>query len=309
MSDTWLSQGERGTLLLIRVTYRLATLLGRRAMRLVVWGVALYYRLFDRRAVASSKAWLERVHGAPPGFWQVYRHIRTFAQATMDRVFLASGRVGALRFTRTGDEHLRRQTDAGRGAVLLGAHLGSFEAMRAGGDADRVPIHILGYFKNAKMINSLLEALNPEQAARVIHLGDDLVGSMVKVKERVDAGDLVAILGDRVGLNERTVRARFFGDEASFPAGPFLLASLLRCPVYLVFGLYREPNRYDLHCEPFADVIELPRARREECLAEVVQRYADRLQVYARSAPDNWFNFFDFWQAPSPDVSPQRGDE
>ena len=76
----------------------------------------------------------------------------------------------------------------------------------------------------------------------------------------------------------------------------FLLAAALKCPVYLVFGLYFEPNRYELFCEPFAERIELPRKGRHEALAQVVQSYAQRLEHYARLAPDNWFNFYDFWQ-------------
>lgn len=297
MTDgTWLDQRERGTVFAIQLTFRLATLVGRRAMRPIVCSIALWYRLFDRSAVRASRAWLARVHGAPPGFWAVYRHLRTFVQVTLDRVFLITDRTRGLVFTRNGHDHLVRQLATGRGAVLLGAHVGSFEAMRAGGVADNIPIQILGYFANARRINALLQRLNPGQAANVIHLGEDPVGAVVRVKARVEQGSLVALLGDRVGLSERQVRARFFGEEADFPAGPFLMASLLGCPVYLVFGLYSEPNRYDLHCEPFAERLRIARKDREQGLCEVAQRYADRLEHFARRAPENWFNFFDFWR-------------
>lgn len=293
---TWLNQRERGTLFAIATSYRIAGLVGRRAMRPLVSLVALWYRLFDRSAVRASRTWLERVHGRPPGFWDVYRHIRVFAQVTLDRVFLLTDETRGLEFTRTGHEHLSNQIATGRGAVLLGAHLGSYEAMRAGGVADGVAIHILGYFENARMISALIERLSPERAASVIDLSKDPVSVMTRVSGRVEEGDLVALLGDRVGLNDRVVRAEFLGREAPFPAGPFLLASLLRCPVYLVFGLYHEPNRYDLFCEPFAERIELPRRDRERALEEVVGRYARRLEDFARRAPNNWFNFFDFWE-------------
>ncbi len=295
---TWLSHRERGTVLGIRIVFRMATLLGRRPMRPLVWLIALWYRLADRDVVAASRAWLTRVHGAPPGFWAVFRHIRMFAQVALDRVFLLTGRTSGLVFTHTGDEHIRAQAATGRGAVLLGAHLGSYEAMRSQGGERRTPIQILGYFENARMINALIETLDPEAAQRVIHIGSDPVGVMARVRARLEEGEMVALLGDRVGLNDRVVRARFFGQEAPFASGPFLLASVLRCPVYLVFGLYSEPNRYDLHCEPFADRIDLPRAGRQEALTRWVQRYAERLEDYCRRAPDNWFNFFDFWSAP-----------
>ena len=294
---TWLNQRERGSLFLITLSFRLAGLVGRPLMRPLVSFVALWYRLFDRRAVRASRQWLERVHGRPAGFWDVYRHIRVFAQVTLDRVFLLTDRTRGLEFTRTGHENLTDQIATGRGAVLLGAHLGSYEAMRAGGVADGVAIHILGYFQNAQMIGALIERLNPDRAASVIDLSKDPVSVMTRVSGRVEEGDLVALLGDRVGLNDRVVRVPFFGAEASFPAGPFLLASLLRCPVYLVFGLYSEPNRYDLYCEPFTERIELPRKDRERALRDVVGRYAQRLEDFARRAPNNWFNFFDFWEA------------
>lgn len=294
-AENWLSQRERGTVWLIHLTFRLATLLGRTLMRPLVVVIAMFYRLTDKKAVTASRLWLRRVHGKEPGFWQIYRHIRTFTQVTLDRIFLVSGKTRNLTFTRTGDHFLSAQVATGRGAVLLGGHLGSFEAMRSGGDEDRIKINILGHFANAKMINELLERLDPDRAATVIHVGDDPVGQMARVHDRIEAGDFVAMLGDRTGLNERTIEATFFGEKAQFPAGPFLLASLMKCPVYLTFGLYRHPNRYDLSCEPFADKLVLPRKDREAGLQEVVQRFADRLEHYARQAPENWFNFYDFW--------------
>ncbi len=267
-------------------------------MRVLVVIIALWYRLFDRTASRASREWLERVHGRPASFREVYQHLRTFAQVTLDRIFLLSDQTDAFVFQRNGSHHLQNQLATGRGAVLLGAHLGSYEAMRASGAEENVPINILGYFKNAKRINAVLDGLNPGQAARVIHLGDDPVSAMVAAKAGIERGELVAILGDRVGLNDKIVRAEFMGSEASFPTGPFLLASLLHCPVYMVFGLYHEPNRYDLYCEPFAESLDLPRKSRQEALQGITQRYAHRLEHFCRLAPNNWFNYFDFWSEP-----------
>lgn len=294
-SQSWLSHGERGAMLGIRAVFWLATAAGRKPARAFIYVVALYYRLFDRAVVQASSSWLRRVYGREPTWREVFDHILTFAHVTLDRMFLLQGKVKGLEFTRTGHQHLQHALAAGRGAVLLGAHLGSYDAMRQGGAADKVPINILGYFENAKMISALFERLNPDMAARVIHIGADPIGVMSQVRDRVDKGELVALLGDRVGVGDKVVEADFFGETARFPAGPFLFASLLRCPVFLVFGLYTAPNRYDLYCEPFADDVQLPRARRQQALAELVGRYAKRLEVYCRKAPKNWFNFFDFW--------------
>jgi len=303
--STWLSNGERGTILGIRAAFRLATLFGRPATKPVIACIAMWYRLFDRRSTRASQQWLERATGERPGFWAVYRHLRTFAQVTLDKVFLLTGRTKSLVFTRTGRDLLHAQYATGRGALLLGAHLGSYEAMRAGGDDDDFRINILGYFANSRMINSLLEELNPEQAAQVIDISQDPVGVMARVQECLARGEFIASLADRTGLNDRSAEATFFGAPARFSTGPFLLASIMKCPVYLVFGIYKAPNRYELHCERFADRIDVPRRDREGALREWVQRYATRVEERARLAPDNWFNFYDFWAPPAPrDAAP-----
>lgn len=281
----------------IRLVFWLATFFGRWPARQLVRLVGAWYARFDARAAAASRDWLRRVHGSEPTRADVRRHITTFAQAALDRIFLLQGRTGALEFTRTGNENLEQLVANGQGAILLGAHLGSFEAMRGGAEEEEFPVWIVGHFENARMINELLAQIAPDMAGRVIHVGSDPIGFALDVKAKVDDGGMVAILGDRVGLNDKSIEVPFFGEQARFPTGPFLLASTLRCPVYLVFGLYTEPNRYDLFCEPFAERIVLPRGRREQALRDVVERYAGRLAHYARRAPNNWFNFYDFWDS------------
>jgi predicted LPLAT superfamily acyltransferase len=295
--SNWLSRRERGTVFGIRAAFRFATLVGRGPTKLLVGAIALWYRLFDRRSVGFSRDWLRRVTGREPGFWAVYRHLRTFAQVTLDRAFLLTGKTERLVFTQTGLDLLRQQQATGQGAVLLGAHLGSYEAMRAGGHQHDLHIKIVGYFANAKMINSLMAELNPNWSTQVIHLGDDKVGVMASIQDSIDRGAFVAMMCDRTGLNDRTAEVAFFGEPAPFNSGPLLLASILRCPVYLVFGLYRAPNRYELFCERFADHIDLPRKNRDGALRRWAQAYATRVEHYARLAPDNWFNFYDFWAA------------
>ena len=295
-ASEWLEQRERGTLWAMRLVVLLATCLGRGPMRLVVRCIALYYALFDRRAREASTLWLGTVLGNAPSFWQVYRHILHFTQVTLDRFFLLRGKIAPFEFSRRGNEYLEALAREKKGALLLGAHLGSFEALRAAGDEEAFPVHIVGHFANAKMINGLLEALNPKLASRVIHVGDDPLGLALSLRERIESGNMVALLGDRVGLNERNIEVEFFGRPARFPAGPFLLAAALRAPVYLVFGLYREPRHYALHCELFAERITLPRLDRQAALQAWVQAYAARLEHYAKSAPYNWFNFYDFWK-------------
>lgn len=292
---TWLSQRERGAVLGIRFVFWLATSLGRWPARQFVRLLAVFYAAFDQNAKRASRAWLELVHARSVTWFEIYHHISTFAQVALDRIFLLKGKTEMFEVSRNGNEHLIKLARERRGAILLGAHLGSFEAMRVSADEESFPVSIVGHFENARMINALLSEIAPEMADSVIHVGEDPVGFALAIRDRLARGHMIAVLGDRIGLNEKTVSVDFFGKSALFPAAPFILAAALRAPVYLVFGLYYQPNRYELFCEPFAERIELPRAERGEALQRMVQQYANAVERFCRKAPDNWFNFYDFW--------------
>jgi predicted LPLAT superfamily acyltransferase len=122
---------------------------------------------------------------------------------------------------------------------------------------------------------------------------------MLAIRAAIDRGELVAILGDRRPTaaegNSRVVVTEFLGADAAFPAGPWLLAHALHCPVYFVAGVYTRPNHYALHFDLLADEVRLDRKERAAALARYARAYASTLETYVRSAPLNWFNFFDFW--------------
>ncbi|MCA9610574.1 MAG: hypothetical protein KC619_33490, partial [Myxococcales bacterium] len=182
--------------------------------------------------------------------------------------------------------------------------LGSFYAMRFSSAEEKHPLYALMYTANARMLNDALAKLDPAGAARVLSLDPDGgMQSMLRVRDLLEEESaLIAIMGDRIPANtsdDRIVWVPFLGAPAPFPAGPFLLASLLKCPVYLTLGIYRDPDTYDLYCEPFADRIVLPRGDRKGALERYVAQYAARLEEFARKHPDNWFNFYDFWAAPT----------
>jgi len=292
---TWMRTAEKGSVLGIRLLVWLATMAGRAPARLVLRIIALYYVALHGDVRRSSKTWLRRVLGREPTFADVYRHVLTFAQVTLDRLFFVQGKHRGFIFNHNGGQLLRDLAASGSGGILLSAHVGSQAAMSAEGRDKHLRINVAGYFANAEMINAVLRGLNPEINTRVVHIDPSNPGSVLAIRERVDNGEMVALAADRVGINERVEHATFFGAPAPFPVAPFTLALVLRKPVYLVFAFFHEPNRYELYCEPFADAIIAPRKRRQEALAEYIQQYASRLEHYCRDAPYNWFNFFDFW--------------
>ncbi|RYZ32845.1 MAG: acyltransferase, partial [Myxococcaceae bacterium] len=105
----------------------------------------------------------------------------------------------------------------------------------------------------------------------------------------------VVIAGDRIPVNaSQTVRVDFLGHPAPFPVGPYVLAALLKCPLYLL-GCIHEGDGYTIHFECLSERVVLPRGKREAALTDCAQQYARQVTALLQRAPYDWFNFFPFW--------------
>jgi predicted LPLAT superfamily acyltransferase len=288
MSQAWLQQRERGTLFALRLITWITRHAGYRVARALLAPICLYFIVFSGRARRASRDYLARVLGRPPTFADVYRHYQTFATTLLDRVLLLSGRLEDFELDVRGAAEARRLFAQRRGLLLLGSHLGSFELSRVAGlEKAGIQVNVVMHEDNAGKIARWTRENAPGQAPRVIPPGS--VDTMLKIREALARGELVAMLGDRPIGRSATLEVPFLGAPARFPLGPIRLARALDVPVLLFFGLYRAPRRYELHLER----LELPRdAPAEAWLAA----YVARLEAHTRSAPWNWFNFYDFWE-------------
>jgi predicted LPLAT superfamily acyltransferase len=285
-------------MLMLRVMTWVSLHLGRRAGRVVLHLIAGYFLLFAPASRRASRNYLRRALGRPPHWRDLYQHFFTFAATIHDRVYLVNRRFDLFDFEVHGEDTLRRLLAGGKGLFLMGAHLGSFEAIRAIGRKDTdLRVAMVMHQDNAQKINAMLAAINPEAVQDIIGLGQ--IDSMLKVRERLDEGGAVGMLADRTLGNDTLYPVQILGTNANLPSGPFRIAALLRRPVVFMTGLYLGGNRYAIHFDPLADFSTVAPGQRDVALEAAITRYAALLDQYCRKAPYNWFNFFDFWQ-PAP---------
>jgi predicted LPLAT superfamily acyltransferase len=269
---------------------------GRPATRWLLAPICLYYTAFAPSARRASRAFLERALGRKPGIGDVLRHQHAFASTLHDRLFFVAGNLGSVKVSTSGAETVNRVLANGRGCILVGSHLGSFEVLRTLGRLDGKVVNVVMHEANARKMQATFKRLAPELQARVIASGAP--GAMLRIKECLERGEIVGILGDRVVGGERALTRSFFGRSARFPLGPWVLAAALGVPVVLFFGLYGGDDRYDVRFELVSEGGDLPRSERSAVAERWLEHYVARLEHYARGAPYNWFNFYDFWDAP-----------
>jgi predicted LPLAT superfamily acyltransferase len=293
----WIGNRERGSLALLRVMAFLSMRLGRRLSRIPLYGIAAYFFLFAPRARRESRRYLRRALGREPRARDRFRHILYFATTIHDRVYLINAKYDAVRITIEGETLMRELVARGSGALLLGAHMGSFEVIgSAGRRRPGLQVSMAMYEDNARKINSILAAINPKATPDIISLGH--LDAMLKIAERLDRGAFVGILGDRTLGEEPVHEVAILGERAYLPTGPMRAAAILRRSVIFMAGLYRGGNHYHVVFEPVADFSAVSLKTRHDAVRAAVERYAALLDKYCRSDPYNWFNFFDFWQEP-----------
>lgn len=291
-APAWKQQPERGNVFVLKLLVWLDRTLGRRLLGWVLWWVALYYAAVVRTARQASAEFFARL-GRSAGFFDTVRHFRTFARVALDRARFAMGHLEGLVITREGHEYI---ADA-KGALVVGAHLGSFEALQTLSHQHGLRLNVVVDLRNARQFSAVMAQLAPQARVRFVSVDESDPTSVLQLTQAIADGELVAILADRLtSANERSVAVPFLGAPARFPIGPFVMAHALGCPVLFACALYREPNHYHLVCEPFSERVVLPRATRTEALEAVCARYAATLERHTRNAPDNWFNFFPFWE-------------
>jgi predicted LPLAT superfamily acyltransferase len=312
----WAQLGESTFAAGIWLLYGVHRVLGRLPLRLLLYPVVLYYWLTQPAARHASLDYLRRMQqahgviGAEPGWRHSLRHFLSFAETIADKLLAFSGRYRFDRVRYSGREAVDALIARGQGAIFVTAHMGCLELCQA--SAARQPglkLTVLVHTRHAERFNRVLRRLDPASPVKLLQVSEVDAATAVLLAERVAAGEFVAIAGDRVPVTaSKTVEAPFLGHGAPFPVGAYVLASLIKCPLYLL-ACVRTPQAHLVHFEELAERVELPRARRAEALAALAALFARRTEALLVRAPYDWFNFFPFWSQPSLRPSRDRPDE
>lgn len=298
----WAAMGESTFVAGIWLLFGVHRLLGRAVFRTLLWPVVAVYWLSRPTLRACSLGYLRRMKPAA-GWCEGLVHVHLFAETMLDKLLAMAGRYPLARVQMRGAEAVRTQALRGQGGVLVTAHTGCLELCQALAEkAPDLKVNVLVHTRHAENFNRILARLNPQRGVELIEVSELDMGLTLKLAERVAAGEFLAIAGDRVPVRgSKTARVPFLGGEADFPVGPYLIAGLLGCPLFLMLSLH-EGEGYALEFELLAEKVGLPRRAREAALAEHTRRFADALAARLRRSPYDWFNFYAFWDRPQHDT-------
>ncbi len=299
-STHWASMSERAPILGIFFLAYCCRLLGKRLCLVIGAPVVLYYYWRNREQRQASQHFLSRafVLGNRLCRPNSLYHFFSFYEMTLDKLAAWTGVMNFEKITYQSALTFENLMTSDVGAMLIVSHIGNMEFCRAVACADhKRRLHVLLHGKNSQRYRQMLKAFNPSSDLNVIEVTEVDPGTILFLKDRVDQGDWVVMAGDRVPVKEsgRIVSVPFMGELARFSQGPYIMASLLECPVYMSTAI-RDGKNISVHLEKLADQIKLDRANKEVSIRGYAQTFSAYLEKFAILYPYQWFNFFNFWK-------------
>lgn len=306
----WSKTNEREGLCGIKFLLQCYRLFGKRIIKLVLYPVIFFFWLTGTQQRKASVDYLNRLYDFAaqkqielPPKPNSFQHFLHFGNAIFDKLAVWMGDIHISDLIIQTPEAYQEQRNKQEGVLVLCSHLGNIEVCRALGELeDNKIINALVFTEHAQKFNKLIQEINPNSNLNLIEVSSITPEIIILLKEKLDRGEWVAIVGDRTPPNEysrddrgKIVWSSFLGKKAPFPQGPFILAAVLKCPVFLMFGLKQE-QKHHFYFEQFCSELQLPRAQRQEALQNIVDLYAQKLEEYCFRSPLDWFNFYDFWQ-------------
>ena len=313
----WAQVNEASFVAGMRLMFWICRIFGRWPFRLVLYPVLLWYLIAKPAARRASADYLRRV-GAfnpastiKPGMLTVLRHFASFGESILDKMLVWSGLFKPEQTEFHGHEQLVQSIAQQRGGLLVCSHLGNLELCRVMSRRRAgLKLTVLVHTKHAQAFNRMLGQLDPDSQLNLMQVTEITPATAMQLSEKIEQGEFIVIAGDRVPVSQhpRVAMASFLGQPAPFPVGPYILASLLQCPIYMLFSM-RSGRHSEIHIELLRESVRLPRKGREgrkgydEALAELAAQYAARLEQFCLRAPLQWFNFYDFWHHSTMDTT------
>lgn len=302
----WSKFKERGSMLGIETLVFIHKYLGGWVFKVVLFPVMVYFYCTGKQAREGIFQYVENLYGIqhkqPLSRFKKWRNAfavyYSFGLSIVDKFDAWLGKVKIEDIEIADQEGYEKLLHA-KGAVIFSAHLGNMEVCRAifsSGDNKR-KLNVITYNEHTPSFNNFLKKVNADAAINFVHINNFGPDDTIMLKQKIEDGEAVVIFADRTSVNnpDSVYTVPFLGQEAAIAKGPFALASIMDCPVFLMFCI-KQQGKYKTYVEEFAKPVKVKRKERDAHFNAMATRYAERLSIYCQKAPTQWFNFFNFWQ-------------
>lgn len=215
---------------------------------------------------------------------KLFIHFYTFGQAIIDKIALKHGISSYYTFDYGNYTEFLNVLDSGKGCIIIGAHVGSWEVGTPYFREYGKNINIVMLDAEYNKIKSVIEEGAEKRDYKIIPLGNDGLESILRIKKALDDKEYVCLQGDRYMDESNSDELTFMGRKARFPRGLFVMCEKLRVPVVFYYAMREKGGKYRFIFEVAGNDMPI-RGKYIHSLEQIVKKY-----------PQQWFNFYEFWE-------------
>lgn len=311
--ESWYERDECAGNVLLNLTIWLVKIMPRYLLNIIVIFVTLIYYAFspkERKNLAkfykiagdfcdNNGILLQRNAKKSINKPQIYLNFYHFGWAICDKIASWIGKINHNDLEIKDKNFIINELCSGKkGQILVMSHFGNIEVARALSN-NFYNLHIVTfvYQKNSEKFLKMIDRISKQKIDR-IYVDEIDIKRLLELREILDKGGHIGIMGDRVALNnKRNVKMNFLGKPCYFPLGAFIIAQLLEAKISAMWCEKIE-GKYRVEIESLGDTTAYSGRDKTANLKPLVQKYVNSLQTHTLNNPTQWFSFYDFWESP-----------
>lgn len=231
-----------------------------------------------------------RGYGLVMSWFMTYRNHCAFAEVVIDRFAMYAGKkfkVDVPDYDRF-DAMMKRP----EGFVQLSSHIGNYELAGYSLKAVEKPMNAIVFAGEKESVMANRNRLFAAHNIRMIPVSADM-SHVFESDRALNHGEVLSMPADRMFGSKKHFALDFLGSKAPFPQGPFVMAAAHDVGLLYVAVMKKGGKRYEIEIEK----IDLPaEGSIREKARQAAQKYVSILERTLERHPEQWYNYFDFWQ-------------
>ena len=220
---------------------------------------------------------------------KTYRNFYLFGQVVVDKFAMYAGKKFDIETE--GYVHFQELEKRPDGFIQLSAHVGNYEIAGYMLKAENKRFNALVFSGEKATVMENRSRMFEGANIRMIGIGSDM-SHLFAINDALSNGEIVSMPADRMLGSTKQISHTFLGRKASFPFGPFSVATSRSLDVLAVNVMRTSSSAYKIYVTP------LPydkSASKGEQIRQLSSAYVRELERMVRLYPEQWYNYFDFW--------------
>lgn len=260
-------------------------------------GMALvipFYMIFNHQGYLSQYHFFRRRmgYGWLKSFFSVYLNHFTFGQIILDRFAVYGGAKFKVQIE--GNPIFLEKVEQPSGFIQLSSHVGNFELAGYMLKQDKKAINALIFGGETGTVMRNRVRIFQEMNIKLIAVGTDMA-HVYAMNSALEQNEIISMPGDRNFGSQKTLKCQFFGAEAEFPMGPYILAASRDVPLLSIFVIKKSIYKYCIYVNEVTLPEEMKSKPSRLKASALAQAFANQLEDIVRKHPYQWFNYYEFW--------------